>query len=61
MIVVSDEDSIEHRLNLYKLIARTGTSEALGEILTDPSHFIGGYAPIPQYVLQDEVQFLNLI
>lgn len=57
MIIISDEDFMECRLNLGKLMAWTGTSKAVGEILKDPSPFLGDSVLIPLPSLRDEVEF----
>lgn len=48
---------MDRKLKLDKLMAQSGTSGAVGEILREPSQFVEGFVPIPLLVLQDEVEF----
>lgn len=57
MMMISDEDFMECRLNLGKLMAWTGISKVVGEIIKDPSSFIEDYVLIPLLGLRDEVEF----
>lgn len=52
MVMDSDEDSVDRRLNLSldKLMGWMGTREGIGEFRKDPTHFV----PIPPPNLRDE-------
>ena len=59
MVMDSDEDSVDRRLNLSldKLMGWMGTREGIGEFRKDPTHFV--FIPPPN--LRDEVQFYNVV
>ena len=59
MVMDSDEDSVDRRLNLSldKIMGWMGTREGIGEFRKDPTHFV----PIPPPNLRDEVQFYNVV
>ena len=63
MVMDSDEDSVDRRLNLSlgKIMGWIGTREGIGEFHKDPTHFVAGYVPIPPPNLRDEVQFYNVV
>lgn len=57
MIMISDDDFMECRLNLGKLMAWTEISKAIDEMPKDSSSFIGDYVLIPLLGLRDEAEF----